>query len=54
MEITKHEWVRLQSLLEPKLFEQLRKYSFDKRISMSEISRLALKKFLKEDGSKEL
>jgi len=46
--ITKQEWVRLQSLLEPKLFEQLRKYSFDKRESMSEVNRQALKKFLKE------
>lgn len=48
-ELTSKEWVRLQSLLDKNLFEQLRKYSFEKRISMCEITRTALRKFLKEN-----
>ena len=48
--ITKQEWVRLQSLIEPKLFKQLKAYSYHNNISLCEISRRALKKFLLEEN----
>ena len=48
--ITKQEWVRLQSLIEPKLFKQLKAYSYHKNISLCEISRRALRMFLDEEN----
>ena len=49
--ITKQELRRCQLLMDKKLFEQLRIYAFNKRESLSEVNRQALKKFLKEETS---
>lgn len=58
MDITKDELVRVQLLLDKKLFAQLERYAFKlktksgRRTSKSEIARRAIRKFLEEEKLK--
>ena len=46
--MTKKELKRVQVLMSPKLYQQLRKYSFSKNQSLSKTNRQALQKFFNE------
>jgi len=47
--ITKQDLKRVQVLMDPKLFQQLRRYAFDNESSYCEVARRALKLFLEEE-----